>query len=78
VIETLRRAYPLVGEGDVEAATETFRRLLVQALAGQRRARPDRPATVRLDLSAGQAGLPARPWAAIKGGGPSTGRSRKP
>jgi hypothetical protein len=68
-METLRRAYPLVGEGDVEAATETFRRLLVQALVDQRRARPDRPATVRLDV-------PARPRAA--GGGTSTGRSRKP
>jgi hypothetical protein len=78
VMETLRRACPLVGEGDVEAAAETFRRLLVQALADQRRARPDRPPTVRLDLPAGQAGLPARPRAGADRGGPSTGRPGKP
>jgi len=49
VLERLRRAFPVVGEGEVEAATEVFRRLLEQALSEQRRARPGRAPAVRLD-----------------------------
>lgn len=49
VLDRLRRAYPVVGEGDVDGATAEFRRLLEQALSQQRRARPGRPPAVRLD-----------------------------
>jgi hypothetical protein len=49
VLERLRRAFPVVSEGEVEAATEVFRRLLQQAISEQRRARPDRRPVVRLD-----------------------------
>jgi hypothetical protein len=54
VLDRLRRAFPVVSESEVEAATEVFRRLLQQALSEQRRARPDRTPVVRL-------GLPVRP-----------------
>jgi hypothetical protein len=50
VLERLRRAFPVVGEGEVEAATEVFRRLLEQALTEERRARPGHTPAVRLDL----------------------------
>ncbi len=61
ILERLRRAFPVVSEGEVEAATEVFRRLLQQTLSEQRRARPDHTPVVRLDLPAGQAGQPIRP-----------------
>jgi len=82
VLERLRRAFPVVSESEVEAATEVFRRLLQQAISEQRRARPDRAPVVRLDLPAGQAGLPGRqaggPYGEPfdGGGGPAPGPSR--
>ncbi len=60
VLDRLRRAYPAVGEDDVEAATAEFRRLLEQALSQQRRARPGRPPVVRLDPP-GRAGAAESP-----------------
>lgn len=50
VLERLRRAFPVIGEGEVEAATEVFRRLLEQAISDQRRARPGRAPAVHLDV----------------------------
>jgi hypothetical protein len=84
VLERLRRAFPVVSEREVEAATEVFRRLLQQALSEQRRARPDHTPIVRLDLPDRQAGLPGRstdgpdrePFES--GGGPEVGPSRTP
>jgi hypothetical protein len=84
VLDRLRRAFPIVSEGEIEAATEVFRRLLQQAISEQRRARPDRTPTVRLDLPAGQAGLPGRPAGGLDrepfegGGDPAPGPSRTP
>ena len=49
VLERLRHAFPVVGEGEAEAAADVFRRLLEQALSEERRARPGRPPAVRLD-----------------------------
>jgi hypothetical protein len=61
ILERLRRAFPVVGEGEVEAATEVFRRLLQQTLAEQRRARPDHTPVVRLDQSGRQTGPSEEP-----------------
>lgn len=58
VLERLRRAFPVVGEDEVEAATEVFRRLLEQAISEQRRARPGRAPAVRLDAPARPADRP--------------------
>jgi hypothetical protein len=77
VLERLRRAFPVVSESEVEAATEVFRRLLQQAISEQRRARPDRAPVVRLDLPGRQAGGPyGEPFDG--GGGPAPGPSRTP
>jgi hypothetical protein len=82
VLERLRRAFPVVSESEVEAATEVFRRLLQQAISEQRRARPDRAPSVRLDLPGRQAGLPDRQTGGPhrepfeSGGGPAPGPSR--
>jgi predicted pyridoxine 5'-phosphate oxidase superfamily flavin-nucleotide-binding protein len=59
VLERLRRAFPVVAEGEVEAATEVFRRLLEQALSEERRARPGRAPSVRLDTPAGPRDRPS-------------------
>ena len=77
VLERLRRAFPVVSESEVEAATEVFRRLLQQAISEQRRARPDHTPSVRLDLPGRQAGRPGQePFES--GGGPDPGPSRTP
>jgi hypothetical protein len=59
VLERLRRAFPVVGEGEVEPAAELFKRLLEQALSEERRMRPGRSPTVRLDQPTGRAGRPS-------------------
>jgi hypothetical protein len=77
VLERLRRAFPVVSESEVEAATEVFRRLLQQAISEQRRARPDRTPSVRLDLPGRQAGGGYRePFEGR--GGPAPGPSQTP
>jgi len=77
VLERLRRAFPVVSESEVEAATEVFKRLLQQAISEQRRARPDRTPVVRLDLPGrSAAGLDREPFE--RGGGPAPGPSRTP
>jgi hypothetical protein len=77
VLERLRRAFPVVSESEVEAATEVFRRLLQQAISEQRRARPDRTPAVRLDLPVRTPGRPGQePF--DSGGGPAPGPSRTP
>jgi hypothetical protein len=68
VLERLRRAFPVVDEGEVEAATEVFRRLLEQALVEQRRARPGRPPSVRLDVPVRLEGPPDREPFGDRGG----------
>jgi hypothetical protein len=82
VLERLRRAFPVVSESEVEAATEVFRRLLQQAMNEQRRARPDRTPSVRLDLPGRQAGLPGQQpglsAGQAGGGGPGPGPSQTP
>jgi hypothetical protein len=77
VLERLRRAFPVVSESEVEAATEAFKRLLQQAISEQRRARPDRTPSVRLDLPGRPAGgLDREPFE--RGGSPAPGPSRTP
>ncbi len=48
VLEALSRAFPSVGDRDVEAAVEEFRRLLQATLEDQRRSAPRRAPQVRL------------------------------
>lgn len=48
VLEALSRAFPSVGEGNVQAVVEEFRRLLHGALENQRRSAPRRAPRVRL------------------------------
>jgi hypothetical protein len=77
VLERLRRAFPVVSESEVEAATEVFRRLLQQAISEQRRARPDRVPLVRLGLPVRPPGRPGQqPFDG--GGGPAPGPSQTP
>jgi hypothetical protein len=77
VLERLRRAFPVVSESEVEAATEVFRRLLQQAISEQRRAHPDRAPAVRLGLPVRPPGGPGQePFDG--GGGPAPGPSRTP
>jgi len=59
----------VVGEGEVEAATEVFRRLLEQALSEQRRARPGRAPAVHLDVPIRPADRPPAEGGSASGGG---------
>ncbi len=48
LFQELVRAHPVVSEGQLDAVTETLRRLLAEQLASQHTADPSRPAAVRL------------------------------
>ena len=75
ILDRLRRAFPVVSESEVEAATEVFRRLLQQALIEQRRARPDHTPSVRLGLPGRLTGGPEKePFE--NGDGPEVSPSR--